>query len=50
MDSIEFTRLKTKPLMYGKQNYGLGTFIIIFRLYVDEMGITAQIIKVLSKT
>ena len=49
MESIEFTKLKNNPYMYGRQNYGHGTLIIIL-LYVDDMGITAQIIKVLSKT
>ena len=49
MESIGFTRLRTDPCIYVRGNYGLGTLIIIL-LYVDDMGIAAQTIKLLNKT
>ena len=46
--SIGFTRLVTDACMYERGSYGLGTLAIIV-LYVDDMGIAGQNMKLVNK-
>ena len=46
--SIGFTRLVTDSCMYVRGSYGLGTLAIIV-LYVDDMGIAGQNMKLVNK-
>ena len=46
--SLEFTRLVTDLCVHVWRSYGLGTLVIIV-LYVNDMGIAAQNMKMANK-
>ena len=46
--SSGFTRLVTDSWMYVRGSYALGTLVMI-DLYVDDMGIAAQNMKMVNK-